>query len=190
MKNEALQMRKYSSTTYMILAALFAAMTAVCSWIYIPLPFTPVPINLATLAVFLAGSLLGHTYGPISMVVYVLVGAIGVPVFAGGTGGLGIITGPTGGYILGYIAAAAIIGSMTSRLDSKKIYILVISMVTGLIACYALGTIWFCIVTGMGGGSVGIGAALMMCVVPFLPGDGLKIICAVFITKKIRPHIF
>ena len=87
----------------MTLTALLAAVTAACSWISVPLPFTPVPINLATLAVFLAGGLLGAKYGSISIITYVLLGAIGVPVFNSFTGGIGIITGPTGGYIIGYI---------------------------------------------------------------------------------------
>lgn len=101
---------KYSKTTYMALCGLFAALTAVCSYISIPLGFTPVPVNLATLAVFLAGGLLGKKYGTVALSVYVLLGAVGLPVFSEFRGGLGVIAGPTGGYIIGYIAAAFLVG--------------------------------------------------------------------------------
>lgn len=100
-----------TSTTFMLtLTALFAAVLAVASWISVPLPFTPVPVNLATLAVTLAGALLGCKYGTLSVLVYILLGAVGVPVFAGFTGGLGHLAGPTGGYIIGYLSSAFICG--------------------------------------------------------------------------------
>lgn len=102
--------RTYSKTTYMALCGLFAALTAVCSYISIPLGFTPVPVNLATLAVFLAGGLLGKKYGTVALAVYALIGAVGVPVFSEFRGGLSVLAGPTGGYIIGYIAAAFIVG--------------------------------------------------------------------------------
>ena len=99
-----------SKTFMMALCGLFAAVTAICSWISIPLGFTPVPVNLGTLAVFLTGGLLGKKYGPISLIVYTLAGAVGLPVFSGFRGGLSVLAGPTGGYIIGYIVAALIIG--------------------------------------------------------------------------------
>ena len=95
-----------SNTASLVLCGLFAALTAICSYITIPLGFTPVPINLATLAVFLAGGLLGKKYGTASIAVYVMMGAVGIPVFAGFQGGVGVLAGPTGGFIAGYIAAA------------------------------------------------------------------------------------
>ena len=167
----------------MILCALFAALTAVCSMISIPLPFTPVPINLATLSVFLAGGLLGSRYGALSQLVYVLLGAIGLPVFHSFTGGLGILTGPTGGFIIGYIAAAWLIGFLIEKLG-RDFYKIIISMIEGLIVCYTLGTLWFMYIT-----STGLTTALMMCVVPFLIGDAIKIIAAAILVKRLHKLI-
>lgn len=170
-------------TKMMILCALFAALTAVCSMISIPLPFTPVPINLATLSVFLAGGLLGSRYGALSQLVYVLLGAIGLPVFSGFTGGFGIIMGPTGGYIVGYIAAAWLIGFLIEKLG-RDYHKIVISMIEGMIVCYTLGTLWFMYIT-----STGLAAALMLCVVPFLIGDAIKIVAGSILVRKLHKLI-
>ncbi|MCQ4636669.1 biotin transporter BioY [Anaerovorax odorimutans] len=176
-------MEKYSKTTRLMLCALFAALTAVCSFISIPLPFTPVPVNLATLAVFLAGGLLGYKYGTISQLVYIVLGAVGAPVFHNFTGGIGILAGPTGGYIIGYAAAALIIGAAI-QLSKKKDFLpaLAVAMLLGLAACYFLGTIWFMISSG-----AGLYVSLAACVLPFLPGDALKIVAACLLIKKLRP---
>ena len=172
----------------MALCGLFAALMAICSLISIPLGFTPVPVNLATLGVFLAGGLLGKKYGTISIAVYVLLGAVGVPVFAGFRGGLSVLVGPTGGYIIGYIAAAFLVGLLTELLVPKagrsagrEILACIIAMIIGLFACYLLGTLWFMIST-----HTGVWAALISCVFPFLPGDALKIAAGAILTQKLR----
>ena len=172
----------------MALCGLFAALMAICSLISIPLGFTPVPVNLATLGVFLAGGLLGKKYGTISIGVYVLLGAVGVPVFAGFRGGLSVLVGPTGGYIIGYIAAAFLVGLLTELLVPKagrsagrEILACIIAMIIGLFACYLLGTLWFMIST-----HTGVWAALVSCVFPFLPGDALKIAAGTILTQKLR----
>lgn len=167
-------------TKKMILYALFAALTAVCSMISIPLPFTPIPINLATLSVFLAGGLLGSKGGAVSQIVYVFLGAIGLPIFANFLGGFSVIAGPTGGYIIGYIVAAWIIGFASEKLG-QGFYKNVLGMIAGLLACYTLGTLWFMNITNLG-----IAEALLMCVVPFLLGDGLKIILGAILVKKLH----
>ena len=171
---------KTSKIKMLILAALFAALTAVFSQIIIPLPFTPVPINLATLAVFLAGALLGAKWGTVSMCVYVALGLVGLPVFASLQGGFGVLAGPTGGYIVGYILAAVIVGSIVDHSD-KKIWIYPIAMVAGLAGCYLLGTIWYTISM-----QTSFIVALAACVVPFLIGDALKIIAASLLGVKLR----
>src|SRR3989338_3067524 len=102
----------------MVFAALFAAFTAAVAWFRIPLPFTPVPITLQTLAVLLSGAMLGPYYGALSMIIYLALGAIGLPVFAGGSSGIGALLGPTGGYLLSYPIAAFVIGKM---LEKKKL---------------------------------------------------------------------
>ncbi|MEG0107533.1 MAG: biotin transporter BioY [Lachnospiraceae bacterium] len=171
---------KIFTTKELILIAMFAALTAVTSQISIPLPFTPIPINLATLSVFLAGGLLGSKNGATSQIIYVLLGAVGLPVFAGFTGGLGRIVGPTGGYIIGYVVAALVIGQLLSRLP-KNIWSNVISMIGGLSCCYILGTAWFMLLT-----KTGMMESLTLCVVPFLLGDFLKIILAAFLVRRLE----
>jgi biotin transport system substrate-specific component len=169
----------------LILAAIFAAVIAVCSQIVIPL--APVPINLATLAVFLTAGFLGVKYGTISTIVYVLLGVIGVPVFAGFKGGAGVIVGPTGGYIIGYIVCAAVSALLLGILCRDEAYTypkIILSLAAGLFFCYLLGTIWFYIISGWT-----IGKILMACVVVFLPGDALKIAVASILIKKVRPQV-
>ncbi|MBQ6400724.1 MAG: biotin transporter BioY [Firmicutes bacterium] len=171
----------------MALCGLFAALTAICSYISIPLGFTPVPVNLGTLAVFLAGGLLGKKYGTVSLAVYAFLGAVGVPVFAGFRGGLSVLAGPTGGYIVGYIVAAFLIGLLLEKTlrpgqsRSRQIALCAAAEIIGLLACYALGTLWFIVSTG-----TGIWASLVACVFPFLPGDGLKIAAAAILIQKLR----
>lgn len=184
------QMTQKSKTTMMALCGLFAAIAAVCSWISIPLGFTPVPVNLGTLAVYLCGALLGPKYGPLSLTVYALAGAVGVPVFSGFRGGLSVLAGPTGGYIIGYILAAFIIGliiaaaTRTERSTAVAVASYAFAMVCGMAACYALGTAWFMIST-----HTGFAAAMVSCVIPFLPGDALKITAATILARKLKKFI-
>ena len=166
----------------LILAGIFTAVTAICSWINIPLPFTAVPINLALLGVHLSGSLLGPRYGFYSQLIYILLGAIGVPVFAGFSGGFGIIAGPTGGFIVGYAICALIVGALTKK--SAAVSRLALSMILGVIVCYGFGLIWFLILTG-----TSLWAGLIACVFPFLPGDGIKSFLAVLLTRRLKPVI-
>lgn len=173
-----------SKTRALVLCALFAALTAVCSQIALVLPITQVPFNLATLAVFLAGGMLGANAGAVSQLVYVLLGAVGIPVFAQFSGGFQILIGPTGGYIIGYIAGAWLIGFLVEKLPQKGFFIYVLAMVAGLAACYTLGTIWYMVIT-----KANFLSALMLCVLPFLPVDALKIILAAFLCARLRRHL-
>lgn len=168
--------QRYSKTSYLVLCGLFAALTAVCSLITIPLGFTPVPVNLGTLAVFLTGGLLGKKYGTISIAIYVLLGAAGIPVFSGFRAGIAVLAGPTGGYIIGYIAAVFVIGLLT------EIFLDALSMACGLIVCYAMGTAWFMISSG-----TPLWASLVSCVFPFLIGDVIKIAAAALLVRRLRP---
>lgn len=165
----------------MALCALFAAITAVLSQLVIPIG--PVPISMSTLAVFLAGGLLGARDGTISQLIYLLIGAVGVPVFSGFSGGLGKLAGPTGGYIIGYIFMALVIGLLVPHCGNKLRYIIP-TFALGLLVCYAFGTAWYTIIT-----HTGIGAAIMTCVVPFLPGDAVKIVLSALLTTKLYRHI-
>ena len=158
--------------------ALFAAVTAVCSQISIPL--APVPINLGTFAVIVTGVLCSTKIkfgGAVSILIYILLGAVGLPVFAGFRGGIGVLAGPTGGYIFGYIVMTLIYGYLYGTKKLQNILVLIL----GNVLLYICGTIWFIILTGNG-----LIPALMMCVVPFLIGDALKIAAAYIIITKLR----
>ncbi|WP_312648525.1 biotin transporter BioY [Aminipila sp.] len=173
---------RYSKTTNFILCAIFAAITGATAGIIIPLPFTPVPMTLATLAVMLAGGVLGSKYGSLSMIVYVLLGAFGAPVYHGYTGGFDKLIGPTGGYLIGYILTAFITGIIIEMINKKNnLYINVVAMSLGLSACYILGTLWFMFST-----STPLWTALVSCVFPFLIGDVLKIVIGAMLVTKLR----
>lgn len=165
----------------MVYAALMAALTAAGA--YIAIPIGPVPIVLQNLFVMLAGLLLGGRWGLISVGVYLLAGAVGLPVFAGGTGGLGRFVGPTGGYLLGFAAAAYLIG-VISESGKGRVAIDVLAMVAGTLVIYAFGVAWLKVVTGMSfSKAVGLG------MFPFLIGDVLKIVTAIPIARALRPIV-
>lgn len=166
-------------TFNLCIAALFAALTAVLTQLAIPIG--PVPITLGTFSVFLAGALLGAELGVISQAVYVLLGVVGVPVFSGFKGGFGVLIGPTGGYIAGYILAAWLVGYITKR-HGNKIYILILAMLAGYFAYTTAGTCWY-----MFSIKTGFIEALMVCVVPFILGDALKIVLAATLAYQLRP---
>ncbi len=169
---------KSGGNTYsLVLIALFAALTAVFSQISVPIG--PVPINLGLLSVFTAGGLLGIKRAVMSQVLYVLLGAAGVPVFAGFKGGFAALSGPTGGYIIGYILAAGTV-AVLCRFWKKRAAALITGMLIGLILCYAFGTVWFIILT-----QTDFASALSSCVLPFLPGDAVKIAAATTICLRL-----
>lgn len=160
-------------------AALLAALTAVCSQLLLPTPWG-VPVSLGTLAVFLAAGLLGARGAAVSMLIYLTLGVVGVPVFAGFRGGPGVLAGPTGGYLVGYLAAAALGGLLCDRLPQMK-YRLPLAFACGLAVCYAFGTVWFVFST-----ETPASAALALCVLPYLPGDAAKIAVAAALCKRIK----
>lgn len=165
----------------MALCGLFAAITAVLSQIAIPIG--PVPINLATFAVFCAGALLGSKLGSISLIVWAILGAFGVPVFSMFRGGLGTLLGPTGGYIIGYIPAAFVIGLVIEKFTKlNKFCTYLIAMFIGMCIYFFLGTLWYMFST-----KSALWSALTVCVFPFLIGDFLKLFVATLISQKLRP---
>lgn len=159
------------------MAALFAALTAVFSQIAIPTPWM-VPVNLATLAVFLSGAVLGARWGAAAQLAYLALGLCGVPVFSGFRGGVQVLAGPTGGYLIGYVAAALLVGVLAHKLHGKAV--LPFAMAAGLALCYAFGTAWFMASTGSG-----LMRALALCVVPYLIGDALKIAAATLVAPRL-----
>ena len=162
--------------------AIFAVLIAICSWISIPMT---VPFTLQTFGVFMAVGVLGGKRGSLAVLVYILLGAIGVPVFAGFSGGLGILLNNTGGYIIGFLFSALVMWAMES-LWGKKPVIQILSMVVGLIVCYAMGTIWFMVVYTRTSGAVGLGTVLGWCVIPFIIPDLVKIALAFVLSRRVR----
>ena len=175
-----------TKTYDMAYIAIFAVLIAICSWISIPLT---VPFTLQTFGVFMAVGVLGGKRGSLAVLVYILLGAIGVPVFAGFSGGLGILLNNTGGYIIGFLFSALLMWAM-EKLPGKKSVMQIVSMIAGLIVCYAFGTVWFVIVYGRMNGPIGFTAALVSCVVPFIIPDIIKIALAYVLSRKLRKYVF
>lgn len=163
------------------LIALMAVLIAVCSWISIP---AAVPFTLQTLGIFLALRLLGGAKGTVSVLVYILLGAVGVPVFAGFSGGVGVLFGPTGGYILGFLAAG-LVYLLLEKVPKQGKVMDFLRMAAGLLVCYALGTVWFYYTYGVQN-AMGIGAVLMACVVPFILPDAVKIVLAQLLAERLQ----
>lgn len=161
--------------------AFFAALMAVCAWIVIPIP--NIPFTLQVFAIFAALCTLGGKKGTISIVVYILLGAVGAPVFAGFKGGLGVLTGMTGGYIVGFLFSGFVFWLATALMKKKNFFVLLLSCILGLAACYAFGTAWFMKVYVQQGKTISLAAALMACVVPYIVPDVVKILLAISVSK-------
>ncbi len=172
-------------TKDLALCALFAALIAVCAWISIP---ATVPFTLQTFAIFAALGLLGGKRGTVAVAVYLLLGAIGVPVFAGFQGGIGALLGTTGGYLLGFLLTALIEWGMEARFGSKT-GVFLLSAALGMLVCYAFGTAWYLVVYARTKGAISLATALGWCVVPFLIPDAVKIALAVLLRGRLKRHI-
>ena len=172
-------------TLDMAYIAMFAVLMAVCSWISIP---SVVPFTLQTFGVFVAVGVLGGKRGTLAVVLYLLMGVVGLPVFAGFSGGLGILLGSTGGYIVGFVFSALIMWAM-ERLLGRKTWVLAVSMVIGLAVCYAFGTAWFLVVYARTTGPIGLWTALGWCVFPYILPDLVKLTLALVIRKRLASAI-
>ena len=162
--------------------AVCTAMMVICSWISIP---ATVPFTMQTFGVFLCVGLLGGRRGTLAVSVYLLLGAVGLPVFSGFTGGIGHLFGATGGYIIGFLFSALVMW-LIEHLLGRNLKTLVLSMIAGLITCYAFGTAWFMVVYAKDSGSIGLMTALAWCVFPYVIPDAVKIALATVMTRRIR----
>ena len=156
-----------NKTRDIVFIGIFAALIAICSWISIP---TTVPFTLQTMGVFTAVGLLGGKRGSLAVLVYILLGLVGLPVFAGFSGGVGVLFG-------------------TETVCGRGKIVLAISMVLGLVVCYAIGTLWFMVVYAKTSGAVGLGTVLGWCVIPFIIPDLIKIGIALLLTERFRKVI-
>jgi biotin transport system substrate-specific component len=166
----------------MIYASVFGAVTAAGAYMMIPVP--PVPITLQTFFLYLAAALLGARLGALSQVVYLLIGMIGLPVFAGGKGGMGVLLGPTGGYLLGFVAGAYVIGRLVDLKKDPGPVWFAFAMSSGTVVIYILGVMQLILIARFS-----MNQAITVGVFPFLIGDALKIGGAVLIAVKLRSRL-
>lgn len=154
-----------------LLVVAGSALVALAAQVRVPLPFSPVPVTGQTFAVLLVAAALGARLGPASVGLYVLEGAIGLPVYQGGSGGLAYLAGPTGGYLVGFVVAAAVVGALAQRGWDRRFMTAVLAMLAGEVAIYAFGLAWlarFPLPVGL------LEAGLL----PFLVGDAFKLVVA------------
>jgi biotin transport system substrate-specific component len=170
------------STRGMIYASMFGALTAIGALISIPLQ--PVPIVLSNLFLNIAAALLGGSLGALSQVIYIILGGLGLPVFSGGKAGFGVLLGPTGGYLVGFVIGAFLIGKLVEQKKTPGFAWLVFSMAVGLLVIYSVGVLQLSVVA-----KLSLEKALAVGVLPFLPGDVLKIIAAAMVTLKTRNKV-
>ena len=174
------------SVRSMVFIAVFAAIICIASPFSIPLPGL-IPISLATFAIYLTGAMLGWKRGMFATLVYILIGTVGLPVFTGFSGGFAKLFGVTGGYIIGYIPLVILTGLFADKFADKKRLApvgMIVGMILGTAALYTFGTIWYMIYTG-----ANIVSALMGCVVPFLIGDMIKIVCSTLIAVPLKSRL-
>jgi len=175
-----MEYRSRNSVFYLCLCALFVALSAVLSQLV--LPIGPVPINMVHISIFTAAGLLGAKYGTLSQVVFVLMGAVGLPVFSYMSGGMGIIAGPTGGFIVGNVLCTLVVALIISK-RGRSVPSLIIAMYAGYAVTYAFGIPWMMYVTGMEL------VPTLIFMASFLPGDALKVAVSVVLIRRLYTAI-
>ena len=178
----ALTRRTIEHTRSMVYIALFAVLMAVCAWISVP---AVVPFTMQIFAVFLAVSVLGGRRGTLAVLIYILMGIVGMPVFSHFQGGLGVLFQANGGYILGFLLAALVMWA-TESIAGQRIWIRILSMLLGLLVCYAVGTAWFMVLYAQANQTIGLGAALLWCVIPYVIPDLVKLALALTLSRRLR----
>lgn len=169
----------------MALCGLFTAVLTVCAWLSIPMG--DLVISLQTFGIFLTLGLLGGKRGSLSILVYLLLGAVGAPVFSGFRGGLGALLGTTGGYLFGFMLTSLIYWLITANKDTPVARL--IAMVLGLLLCYGCGSYWY-MAQYLFSGGITLGAVLLKCVLPYLLPDGIKLVLAWVLTAKLKRFVY
>lgn len=177
-------MNRIGNSSGIIYPPLFAVLIAVCSWLSIP---SAVPFTMQTFGVCLTLLLLGGKGGTAAVLVYLFMGTIGLPVFHGFTGGLGVLMSPSGGFLLGFAAMAGAYWIIT-HVSKNKPFSKAVGIAAGMTVCYFAGTLWFAVLYTEGTGTVNVGAVLGVCVLPFIVPDMIKILLAFYLTKRIHRH--
>lgn len=172
-------------TRNLVLTGIMAALLAICAWISIP---TAVPFTLQTMGVFLAVGLLGGKLGSLAVGVYLLLGAVGLPVFSHFTGGVGALIGTTGGYLLGFLLIALVMWAAEALLG-KGSMVYLCSAVVGLAVCYLFGSVWYLYLYSAGGASADMLTVLGWCVFPFIVPDLIKLALAFVLSRRLSPAL-
>lgn len=172
-------------TKNLALTAMFTALTMVLGPLVIVLPFTPIPITLALIPIYLCGALLPKKNAFSALIVYLLLGSAGLPIFSQFRGGLGVLFGPTGGFLLAYPVMAFAIALLLEKLPQQRLYSLVIAFVTGLIICYAFGCLMFMAVA-----HADLAKALTLTVIPFIPLDLAKVAFAAVAALALKKALY
>lgn len=184
---------KNSKVLFITTTALMTAVICVLAPFSVPIPVSETPITLATFAVYLAACILGFKRGTLAVIIYILIGAAGVPVFSNWGSGLAKLTGPTGGYLIGYIFIAVFTGiasDIVFKCDRKKFpkagkaVILAVGMIIGTAVCYIIGTFWMKHLL-----SLSTKAAFASGVIPYIPLDSIKIIVSAVISMAVRSNL-
>lgn len=176
---------RHSRVLDMVLIAFGAALIAICTWISIP---TTVPFTLQTFAIALILGLLGGKRGTLSIVVFILLGLIGIPVFAGFKSGPGVLLGTTGGYIIGFLFMGLLYWLMT-RFLGDKLWVVILSLLLGLVILYLFGTAWFIIIYLHNSGAIGLQVVLGWCVYPFIVPDLAKLTVAIMLARQLKRYV-
>lgn len=163
-------------------ASLLAAVTAILAWFVVPLPVGPVPVSGQSLGVMLTGLLLPWRWAGVSQAIYLGLGLIGLPVFAGGGAGIGIVLGPTGGYLLGFLLGAPVTAELSARLARWRTIGTATAVLLGcVVLVHGLGVLQLAFVTG-----ISLRQAIVIGTVPFLPGDLVKVVLATVLSGRLR----
>lgn len=181
--NPSVNQKSLFTTQELVLIALITAITCILAPFSIPLPISPVPISFTNLVLYISIFLLGWKRAAVSYIVYLLLGFAGLPVFSGFTAGLTKLAGPTGGYLIGFIFLTIIAGIFTEHFPEKNI-LCALGMILGTVVAYAFGTIWLCVQLHLT-----LSEGLAVGVIPYLPGDIMKIIFALMIGPILKKRI-
>ena len=177
--------KKEANIGNMALMASFVALTVVCSWIAIPFPL---PFTLQTFAIFLSALVLGAGRSTLVILVYICMGLVGLPVFASFNSGPAAVLGPTGGYLIGFLFIPPLY-ALIGNLFGNKMFAKALGLFSGLLVCYTFGVLWFWKVYSETKGEIGLTAALMKGVIPFIIPDLTKILLSILIYRRISKFV-
>lgn len=185
MNEKSVKTSKKPRTIDMIYVGLSAALIALGAWIAIPVG--DIPITLQTLMICLVSGLFGMKRGTLSVIIYVILGAVGMPVFSNFKAGLGVLAGPTGGYIVGFVFTALIVGFVSDKMNGK-LWAIAVSMVVGIAVCYLFGTAWFYVYM-QSKKAVTLSYILGLCVVPYIVPDVVKIAVSCVLVNRLKKFV-